>query len=209
MLPLFPLQLVVYPTEQLNLHIFEPRYRQLIHECEETGINFGIPAYIDESVSETGTEMELLRIEKRYPDGKMDVVTRGTGLFRIERFYRQAPGKLYAGAEVQPLPYRLDDGDPARAQELLEQVGELYRLLGVDRQAPTELSTFSTYAVAHHVGFSLKQQYELLTLPGEGQRQAYMLEHLKEFLPQVRHMHEVRQRIQMNGHFRNIKPPNI
>jgi len=209
MLPLFPLQLVVFPDEQLNLHIFEPRYRQLFKECEEEGITFGIPAFLDGSVSETGTEMELLRIGKRYPDGKLDVVTRGMGLFKIERFFRQAHGKLYAGAEVRPLSFQLDDGDPALARQLLELVSELYERLKVDRQPPADPDSFSTYEVAHYVGFSLEQQYELLTLPGEGQRQEYMLAHLKEFLPQVRNMNEVRRRIQMNGHFRNIQPPEI
>ena len=209
MLPLFPLQLVVYPREELNLHIFEPRYRQLISECEEEGITFGIPAFMDDAVAEIGTEMELLRVAKRYPDGKMDVVTQGVGLFRIGRFFREAPGKLYAGAEVEPLPFRLDDGDPVVAQQLLDMVGELYQLLGVDREAPDDPSGFFTYQVAHHVGFSLKQQYELLTRTGEGERQQYMLQHLEEFLPRVRHMNEVRQRIQMNGHFRNIQPPKL
>ena len=63
-LPLFPLQLVVYPGEKLNLHIFEPRYKQLIQECQEQGTTFGIPAFIDSEIMSIGTEIELLKIEK-------------------------------------------------------------------------------------------------------------------------------------------------
>ena len=65
-LPLFPLKLVVYPGEQLNLHIFEPRYKQLIREAEHNGTTFGIPAFIEENVMDIGTEIKLLSIEKRH-----------------------------------------------------------------------------------------------------------------------------------------------
>ena len=58
-LPLFPLKLVAFPGEQLNLHIFEPRYKQLFRECEENQITFGIPAFIDNKIMDIGTELKL------------------------------------------------------------------------------------------------------------------------------------------------------
>ena len=63
------LQLVAFPTEDLNLHIFEPRYRQMMRECEEQGTTFGIPAYLNKREQEYGTELKLMEIVKRYPDG--------------------------------------------------------------------------------------------------------------------------------------------
>ena len=81
MLPQFPLKIVVFPGEQLNLHIFEPRYKQLINECEAEDRTFGIPAFIEKRVMEIGTEVRLEKIVKRHLNGEMDIRTRGVGLF--------------------------------------------------------------------------------------------------------------------------------
>ena len=80
-LPLFPLQIVVFPNENLNLHIFEPRYKELINECEKEGTTFGIPAFLKQKVMEFGTELEVIKVEKRYGKGEMDIKTKGIGLF--------------------------------------------------------------------------------------------------------------------------------
>ncbi|HEY0108163.1 MAG TPA: LON peptidase substrate-binding domain-containing protein, partial [Fibrella sp.] len=75
LIPLFPLSLVVYPGEDLNLHIFEPRYRQLVSECIEEEKTFGIPAFIENKLPGYGTEVHVTTLHKRYDDGRMDVKT--------------------------------------------------------------------------------------------------------------------------------------
>lgn len=207
-MPLFPLQLVVYPGEPLNLHIFEERYKQLIGECEREGKTFGIPAYFNQSVQDTGTEVELVEVVKRYPNGEMDIKTRGLSIFNIEKFYQQAPGKLYAGAEVNPLPYTTD-GDFLKSKKIIELTEELFRLLRVEKEPPSDPENFTTYDIAHQIGFSLPQEYELLCIPEEKARQDLMLQHLEKFLPRVREMERIREKIKMNGHFRNLKPPKF
>ena len=82
-IPIFPLGIVVYPGEKLNLHIFEPRYRQLILECLESKKAFGIPTVIDDQMKEYGALVYLEEIVKTYENGEMDVVTRGGDVFRI------------------------------------------------------------------------------------------------------------------------------
>ena len=74
-LPLFPLKLVAFPGERLNLHIFEPRYKQLIRECSENQITFGIPAFIDNKIVNIGTEIKLEKIENTYENGELDAVS--------------------------------------------------------------------------------------------------------------------------------------
>ena len=81
-LPLFPLKLVAFPGERLNLHIFEPRYKQLFRECHENQVTFGIPAFINNKIAEFGTELKLDKIEKSYEDGSLDVRTLGIGIFK-------------------------------------------------------------------------------------------------------------------------------
>ncbi len=209
LLPMFPLQLVVFPGEPLNLHIFEPRYRQLIEECEEEGITFGIPAYINGKVMDVGTEVELVSVEKRYPSGESDVKTRGLGAFRINQFYRKAPDKLYAGADVERLPHDGGLGDVTQNITILELVEDLFALLNIEKEVPGNPAEFRTFDLAHHVGFSLQQEYQFLCIPTEEARQQYMREHLEKMLPMVREMENLRKRAQMNGHFKNIIPPNF
>jgi ATP-dependent Lon protease len=91
-LPLFPLRLVVFPGEKLNLHIFEPRYKQLIHECETEGITFGINAFINDTMMPLGTEIKLLSIAKHYENGEMDICTEGVKVYEIEKFHKEPNG---------------------------------------------------------------------------------------------------------------------
>ena len=108
-LALFPLQSVVFPGENLPLHIYEDRYRQLIDDCEATGFTFGIPAYIDNRM-EFGTEVELTAIVKEYPSGAKDVICKGLRVFRIQRFFQMDFDRVYANGDVEFLD-DIDDGE--------------------------------------------------------------------------------------------------
>ncbi len=207
-LPLFPLQIVVFPGEDLNLHIFEPRYKQLLGECESEGATFGIPAFIGGEVKDIGTEIELVSVEKRYDNGELDVKTKGLGPFRILNFYREAPGKLYAGADIERLS-DTRDSDFLLNEKILELLRELFTLLNIEKPAPEDPREMQMFDIAHHVGFSIEQEYELLGIREEKERQAFTLAHLEKLLPTVREMNNLRKRVQMNGHFKNIIPPKL
>jgi hypothetical protein len=207
-LPLFPLKLVVYPGENLNLHIFEPRYKQLINECEAKGITFGIPAFIDEKVQPVGTEIELVAIDQRYPNGEMDIRTRGTGLFKVLTFFKTLENRLYAGAEIEAQEFDRQ-ADFTKNEEILHHLGELYKILQIRKPLPENIPGFHTFDIAHLVGFNLEQEYGLLSISKEQDRQTYMIEHLKRLLPMAREMEALRKKVQMNGHFKNILPPEF
>jgi len=206
MLPLFPLQIVVFPGEPVNLHIFEPRYRQMIQECDANGTTFGIAAFIGEKVMDLGTEMELLSVEKRYEKGEMDIKTRGIGLFRVERIHKKAPGKLYPGAEISPVENGMD-GDPQLAPLLLDKLRELFQHIEVEKELPDNPLSVKSYDYAHLVGFSLAQEYAFLNILDEAERQHFLLEHLETILPTLLEIEEIRRKAQMNGHFKNLIPP--
>lgn len=207
-LPLFPLKLVVFPGEDLKLHIFEPRYKQLINECEDKGVTFGIPAFIDGKVQSTGTEIELVAVDQRYPNGEMDIRTKGVGLFKILTFFKKLENKLYAGGEIESLSFDRN-ADFTKNKEILRHLGELYGILQIKKPLPANNPGFHSFDIAHLVGFSLEQEYELLSIQKEQERQTYMLEHLERLLPVAREMEELRKKVQMNGHFKNILPPEF
>ncbi|TGD80407.1 LON peptidase substrate-binding domain-containing protein [Hymenobacter wooponensis] len=208
LLALFPLNLVVFPGEKLNLHIFEPRYRQLVHDCLEQNITFGIPPYLKEGISTLGTEMKLVGVEKTYESGEMDIRTRALGLFRVQEFYRQAPGKLYAGADIEEVTDDLT-GDVVLQTRIKKQIQQLYDILGL-RHLFLELPTdFRVYDIAHHLGMNTEQEFELLTAESEVDRQTMVLEHLEQVLPILLETERLKERSRLNGHFKNLTPPNF
>src|ERR1700694_3242496 len=99
-IPIFPLSIVVYPGEELNLHIFEPRYKQLIAESYKANRPFGIPPVINNHINELGTLVDVIELSKTYDNGEMDIKTRGNKIFRILEEIKEVPEKLYTGAIV-------------------------------------------------------------------------------------------------------------
>jgi uncharacterized protein len=203
-IPIFPLGIVVYPGEQLNLHIFEPRYRQLIKECFETKKPFGISPVIDNKLNETGTLVKVTEITTVYDDGKMDVKTEGLEVFTILEIIKELPDKLYSGAIVS-YPENMQRGSIALMETIVLAIRELHKLLKItkDFKKPDEL--LNSYDVAHHAGLSLPEEYELLQLIHELQRQEYLKRHLKKILAVITETEVLKERVKLNGHFKNLK----
>lgn len=201
-IPLFPLNLVVFPGESLNLHIFEPRYRQLINECFARQTTFGIPVFIDNKLPGYGTEVYITALHKRYDDGQMDIKTKGIGVFQLLNFENPIPGKLYAGGQVQ----LIDPGDTfsPHLDALLTLLERLYNLLQIDTDEVRPDEPNLSYRIGHKVGLSVDQEYELLTLETESERQQYLIHHLDKVIPVISEMERTKERIRMNGHFKNL-----
>lgn len=202
-IPIFPLALVVYPGEELNLHIFEPRYRQLIRECFDQQKPFGIPAVVHNELKELGTLVEVTAIRKVYDDDKMDVSTRGLRVFRMLELIKELPDKLYSGAIVS-YPDEVFDGNSRLMQQVLAGMKDLHRLLQVSKAFTKAEGELGAYDVAHHLGLNLEEEYELLGLFREAQRQEYLRRHLHKAVPFLAEMEQLKERIRLNGHFKNL-----
>lgn len=203
LLPIFPLNIVVFPEERLNLHIFEPRYKQLIKECFEEKKEFGIPTVLKSGLSEIGTSVEILRIEKEYENGDLDVKTRGVRIFRILEVIKDLPDKLFSGAIVK-YPENTSQGIQKKMQIIMNEVRYFHQLLEVSKEYKLSDAELTTYDIAHHVGMSLEQEYEFLNLLREDQRQEYIQRHLKKLIPTIMELQNLKERIQLNGHFRRL-----
>lgn len=205
-LPLFPLELVVFPGEEQKLHIFEPRYKQLIRECEDTGAPFGISSCVEKRLSGYGTEMELVTVYRVYAGGEMDILTRGRRRFRLESFQAQLPDKLYGGGDVALLEEQAD-AVPEVTGQLASEYARLHELLETgftrdDFQRP-DLS----YRIAEEVGLSLAQKVDLLAVDRESERQEAILQHLRRVIPVLEGARDVKRRVRGNGHF--IRLPQL
>jgi len=202
-IPIFPLGIVVYPGETLNLHIFEPRYKQLITECFTSKKLFGIPAVIDNKVQEYGTLIRINEITTIHENGELDIKTIGEKVFRVLEIIKEVPEKLYSGAIVT-YPDNYEKGNSELMRRVVNSIRELHRLLHVKKDFKKEDEQLNAYDVAHHIGLSLNEEYELLNLFDERQRQEYVKRHLAKVIPLVGEMEQLKQKIKLNGHFKNL-----
>jgi uncharacterized protein len=203
-IPVFPLGIVVYPGEELNLHIFEPGYKQLITDIKESKKPFGIPAVINNKVNEMGTLVELLEISKLYDNGEMDIKTRGLKVFRVLEFVKSIPDKLYSGAIVN-YPDNDTKGNNALMKKVLFALRQLHASLKVNKNFGKPEKELTSYEIAHHAGLSINEEYELLQLMHEMQRQQYLKQHLQKILPVVTQVEILKEKIHLNGHFKNLE----
>ncbi|MBC6491873.1 LON peptidase substrate-binding domain-containing protein [Flavihumibacter stibioxidans] len=203
-IPIFPLGIVVYPGEQLNLHIFEPRYRQLIRECIDQKKTFGIPTIINQKMGELGTLVRVTEISKTYDNGEMDIRTEGQQVFRILETVKEIPDKLYSGAIVTYPHNSQGMGKRELMQRVVSGIRELHRLLQVEKDFRKPDDHLNSYDVAHHAGMSLEEEYELLGLMHELQRQEYLKRHLAKVLPVIAEMEHLKEKVKLNGHFKNL-----
>lgn len=202
-IPIFPLGIVVYPGEDLNLHIFEPRYKQLIAECHSGKKPFGIPTVIQNKVQDYGSLVEIVEMSQLYDNGEMDIKTRGIRIFRILEMISDVPDKLYSGAIVN-YPETYEKGNPATMRKVMAAIRQLHELLKVSKDFKKQDEELHIYEVAHHVGLSLEEEYELLHLLDERQRQEYLKRHLSRVLPVLAEMETLKEKIKLNGHFKNL-----
>ncbi len=206
--PLFPLTIVVYPGEHLNLHIFEPRYKQLIHDCHDGVKPFGIPTVLKNNIAEMGTLVQVTEIVKEYPDGKMDIRTLGLRVFRILELIKSVPDKLYSGAIVN-YPDISNKINSKLQKEVLASIRSLHKLLNVTKVFSKKDNELNSYNLAHHAGFALEEEYALLELLHENQRLEFLKQHLSKALPMVKGMEGLKEKIQLNGHFKELKGFNF
>lgn len=200
-LPIFPLRHVIFPGEGLNLHIFEPRYKQLVADCSQEGSTFGIPNSLYNRVGGYGTEMKIINIEKIYPNGEMDIKTEGLHVFKMLSLDKKVENKLYGGASIEFIE-QINDYDDSLQENIIAQIQTLYERLNIDRP----IGNFRIFDVAHHIGLSQEQEYQLLQINSERERQLYVLQHLKHIVPIIIEAEMLKQKVKLNGHFRKFDP---
>ena len=164
----------------MPLHVFEERYKQLIADCRAEAQTFGIPVYINQSLT-YGTEVQLRDVVNTYADGSMDVVCVARQVFEVVAFQPVLGDRLYPGGEVRFLD-SVNEAPPGLTDAVIEACRRLYELMDVPF-GPIKREVFNSFTLAHKMGLSLQQEYSLLQIPDE-----------------------TRERIEMNGHFRNFDP---
>lgn len=201
---LFPLNWVIFPEEVVNLHIFEPRYRELITDCQESGEPFGIP-FFDSGIQKFGTLLKLDNILKRYQDGKMDISATGIEPFELLKFNNLTEGKLYPSGTIKTIPinYHFDEKDALLLQVLIEK---FFNILGMRPKVKNDELDKLSFLFGHKIGLSQKKELELLLLQDEYTRQQFLIDHLEATIPTMEQLEVAKHRIKLNGHFKTFDP---
>jgi Lon protease-like protein len=202
-IPIFPLGIVMFPGEDLNLHIFEPKYKQMITDCFGEAKPFGIPTVLKNGLSDRGTLAEVKEIVEVYEDGKLDIKTKGIAVFRILEVVKEIPEKLYSGAIVN-YPANEEEQHIPLLRKVVKSIQELHNVLKLTKNFNKPEDELRSYDIAHHIGLSLEEEYELSGLLREDQRLEYIKRHLNKVLPVVSEMEVLKERIKLNGHFKNL-----
>jgi Lon protease-like protein len=175
----------------------------LISECYSQKKQFGIPTVIENRLQDYGSLVEITEMTEIHENGEMDIRTKGLRVFRILEVIKEVPDKLYSGAIVN-YPETNEGGNRELMKKVMNSIKELHRLLKIDKDFNKDEEEVKAYDVAHHVGFSLEEEYEMLHLFQERQRQEYLKRHLTKVIPLVAEMEQLKEKIKLNGHFKNL-----
>ena len=194
---LFPLALVLSPTERIPLHIFEPRYKELIGECVAGGERFGLLLEDDEGRRDVGTLAAVREVVHVFDDGRMNIVVEGKERFRITAW---TGGQSYPTAEVEMLEDDpLEETDPNRASEALALFRKLAAVAEAEIDEPDGSSGSLAFEIAAHVDFGTEPKQELLELRSESARLRRLCELLEHALAAMIREKEIRERAAANG----------
>ena len=197
LIPLFPLDVVLLPGTPLPLHIFEPRYKEMISECMAQNREFGVVRAVEQRLAEVGCTAEIVTVVKEYPDGRLDLVTEGRQRFELlavneERSFLQAEVLI-----IDDEPGTPSQEDTARAiqlhSELLALAGARQDLAAAD---PAQLSFYLAASLPLDLDFKQK----LLALRTESERLSLLINYLETLIPNLLRAARTREKAGGNGH---------
>jgi Lon protease-like protein len=196
LLPLFPLEVVLFPGTPLPLHIFEPRYKEMIAECRANQEPFGVVRVLEQGIAEIGCTAEVVTITKEYPDGRLDLIAEGRKRFEVLELNRE---RSFLRAEVLMIPDEPDavaPDDTARAiqshREILALAGAVQDLSGADQSA-------ISFHLAGSLPLDLDFKQKLLAMRSENQRIQAVAAYLENILPNLRRAARAREKSSGNG----------
>jgi len=197
LLPLFPLNVVLLPGTPLPLHIFEPRYKEMIAECRASNAPFGIVRALEEGIADIGCTAEILTVTKEYADGKLDLVAAGRKRFEIVEVNEE---RSFLRADVLFVPDEPTVASQTETERALKLHQEILSLAGaVQDVSDADKATLSFY-LAGSLPLDLDFKQKLLAMRSEGERMVALASFLEEILPGLRRASRAREKAGGNGH---------
>jgi Lon protease-like protein len=200
-LGLFPLPVVLFPTERIPLHIFEPQYLELIDECFTQGREFGLVFTNGDSLNEVGTRAVVSEIIERLDDGRLNIVVEGGARFRVVAV---TSGRSFTTADVEPV--QDDEELPPDLTRALELFTSLAGEAGSDVDIPDAASPLLDFELAARVDFAPEDKQDILASTSPSARAERLSELLELALEAVRAEKLLRERAGQNGKVTPLDP---
>ena len=202
-LGLFPLELVLLPTERIPLHVFEERYKELVGECLREGREFGLVRSTGAGLAEVGTRATVTEVLQELPDGRMNVVVEGGERFRLVEL---TTGRSFQTAEVEAVDDEDEPADEEESASALALFRRLADLTGADVDAPDVDSPLLSFELAARVDFGATLKQELLELQSPRLRMDRVADLLERAADAVALEQEVHRRASANGKVTPMRP---
>jgi len=197
LLPLFPLNVVLLPGSPLQLHIFEPRYKEMIGECRANNAPFGVVRATDEGIAEIGCTAEIVSVTKEYSDGRMDLVTEGRKRFEVLELNQE---RSFLRAEVLLVPDEPGIAAPEQRARAIEFHRQILALAGaVQDLSDADQSALSFY-LAGSLPLDLDFKQRLLAMRSEAERIETVAKYFETILPNLQRAARAREKAGGNGH---------
>jgi len=205
-IPLFPLNVVLMPGTPLPLHIFEERYKQMVNECLDSGMEFGMVLADESGTRGVGCTARIVELVQHYEDGRLVILVEGSRRFRLKNILA---GKPYYVGDVEYLEDEPGEDITSLAEEcvaLLERVVEAATegSVGIEIESPYRNLSF---AIAGRIEFDLETRQQILELPTERGRLEKVKELLAEAADRLEREHQARKKAEKNGHLRRDWKP--
>lgn len=197
-LPLFPLDVVLLPGAPLPLHVFEPRYKEMIGECLDRNEVFGVIRAKEGTVAEIGCTAEIVTVTKKYEDGRMDIVTMGRERFEVMQVNQE---RSFLQAEVAYLRDEAGAPSPEEINKAMKLHGEIMTLAGAQ---PADAADIDPQQLSFYLAGSLPLDLDfkqgLLGMKSEPERLQAIISFFETILPSMRRTVHVRRKAGGNGH---------
>ena len=200
-IPIFPLNLIVFPGSKYPLHIFEERYKILIQKCLKENIGFGIVAFIDKRISDVGVSVKISNILKTYLNGEFDIVVEG-----IERFLISSTSLHQDGYYLASVEKYIDDSvliNPQLIDKLQTEFEEIIELANYNLEDAfwnnLKFTKNKSFKIAEKSGLSYVQQQELLIIKNENERLNYLISYFNSIKDKVSSAESVKKIIVNDG----------
>jgi Lon protease-like protein len=195
-LGLFPLDMVLLPTERAPLHVFEPRYKELIGECLTQDREFGLVLGDREGLRQVGTRAAVVEVVERFPDGRLNIVVEGRERFRLLEL---TEGRSFATGEVEPVADEAGVSDRAQREAALDLYRQLAELAEADVDEPSADSGVLSFELACRVDFGVERKQQLLELNSEPERLTRVADLLRNAIEAIQVERDLAERAAMNG----------
>jgi Lon protease-like protein len=195
-LGLFPLGLVLLPTERIPLHIFEERYKELIGECIEHESEFGLVYTDDQGIRDVGTRARVTEVLTRFEDGRLNVLVEGGERFRLDEL---TDGPSYATGQVSAVDDNGEAAEGAAIEEALRTFGALREITGSDVDVPDPETPHLSFALAAKVELPPGEKLALLHEVSERRRMEMVQDLLEEAVLTAQRVRRAARRAATNG----------